>query len=243
MRHWVRHTGGPKVLEAFAEALELPPRGAAATLGLAGEGGQPLVARRCCSCFGDTLESGGREAGRPGAAARHGPGLLLRAGAAAMVTPSEALYLAFLGAARRWSAAGRARALTPQRAARLCAGRRRSGPRAFPRDGATPRALPGGLRRRSAAAASALPRRAGLARARRSARRAGPALLGHRRAGRPWNTRVIVVPGAAAGHARAVPLGAPPQLRRGGPGDRLRAADSRRLDHGASSSASPTPPC
>ena len=25
MKHWVAHTGGPKVLEAFEQALELPP--------------------------------------------------------------------------------------------------------------------------------------------------------------------------------------------------------------------------
>ncbi len=95
--HWVAHTGGPKVLEAFASALELPRETLERSWRSLAGGRQPLVglgalrARRAAR-----VERGAR--GRPRPADGDGPGLLRRAGAAPMVTTSLALYTAFVAA-------------------------------------------------------------------------------------------------------------------------------------------------
>ncbi len=82
---WISHPGGPKVLEAMAEALELPEGGARRHLAEPPGGRQPLLD------LGPPgpprhprLPPPARRQLRPDL--RHGPRLLLRAGAAAVVS-------------------------------------------------------------------------------------------------------------------------------------------------------------
>src|SRR5229473_960729 len=148
------------------------PRGAAAHLGLAAGGGEPLQRVRALRPAGLARLRGGAP-GRPGPPHRDGTRLLLRAGAAAMVT-SRALYLGFLlllAAERLFEVA-----LSRRNAARaLARGGRESGQAHFPVMVALHTAF-------LAAFAAALGAQA--------LRYWAVASLGDR-----WNVRVIVVPG------------------------------------------------
>ena len=79
---WVCHPGGPKVIEAMQATLGLPAQAVAAHLGLAGPDRQPVVGVGAARPRGHPA----RPAAAPGLhghADGDGPGLLLRAGAAA----------------------------------------------------------------------------------------------------------------------------------------------------------------
>ena len=107
-RHWVCHSGGPKVLEAFEAASSSRGR-ASAYLGLARRARQPLQ-RLGAVRDGATARRGAGPSPGVRDAAGDGAGLLLRVGPAAMV--SVKLYLGFLGAAGA-GAPGGARAECP----------------------------------------------------------------------------------------------------------------------------------
>ena len=83
-RHWIAHTGGPKVLEAFEDALELPDGALARTWKSLRGGGQPLVGLGALRARRPPRRGRGR-ARRLGLLMAMGPGLLRRAGAAPVV--------------------------------------------------------------------------------------------------------------------------------------------------------------
>ena len=109
---WVAHPGGPKVLDAMTRTLGLPPERTGPHLAVAGAGGQPVVGL------------GAARARRPGwpnlgtgcdvrRDARDGTGLLLRAGAAPVVSATGSSRRP--GRARRRGAGRRARREHPAR--------------------------------------------------------------------------------------------------------------------------------
>lgn len=82
VRHWVAHTGGPKVLSAFGEALALPEEALARSRRSLSEVGN-LSSASVLFVLGDLLESGEARQGDHGLLAAMGPGfgaelLLLR---------------------------------------------------------------------------------------------------------------------------------------------------------------------
>jgi alkylresorcinol/alkylpyrone synthase len=82
VRHWVAHTGGPKVLEAFRRALDLPDAAVARSWRSLRDVGN-LSSASVLFVLGDLLESGEARPGDLGILAAMGPGfsaelLLLR---------------------------------------------------------------------------------------------------------------------------------------------------------------------
>ena len=73
IRHWVAHTGGPKVLEAFGEALELPAGALDRSWRSLEEVGN-LSSASVLFVLGDLLESGEARPGDLGLLAAMGPG-------------------------------------------------------------------------------------------------------------------------------------------------------------------------
>jgi alkylresorcinol/alkylpyrone synthase len=73
VRHWIAHTGGPKVLEAFGEALELPPGALDRSWRSLEEVGN-LSSASVLFVLGDLLESGEARPGDLGLLAAMGPG-------------------------------------------------------------------------------------------------------------------------------------------------------------------------
>ncbi len=73
IRHWIAHTGGPKVLEAFGEALELPDGALERSWRSLEEVGN-LSSASVLFVLGDLLESGEARAGDLGLLAAMGPG-------------------------------------------------------------------------------------------------------------------------------------------------------------------------
>ena len=73
MRHWICHTGGPKVLEAFEEALELPPDALARTWRSLREVGN-LSSASVLFVLADLLASGDPRPGDKGLLLAMGPG-------------------------------------------------------------------------------------------------------------------------------------------------------------------------
>lgn len=73
VRHWVAHTGGPKVLEAFRRALDLPPAAVERSWRSLREVGN-LSSASVLFVLGDLLESGEPRAGDLGLLAAMGPG-------------------------------------------------------------------------------------------------------------------------------------------------------------------------
>ena len=94
IRHWIAHTGGPKVLQAFESALELPPEALRRSWDSLRKTGN-LSSASVLFVLGRSPGLGRRPAGRPRTADGDGAGLLRRAGAAPMVTSVQA-YLALL---------------------------------------------------------------------------------------------------------------------------------------------------
>ena len=206
---WVCHPGGPKVLEALQaalgaarEALALTWESLAAVGNLSSASVLHVLRTRCAT--------------RPPAPGSHGvllamgPGLLLRARAPACAGDGTGRDQP-RRVHRRWSLARRRRAArraasspsaTPRGPARAAASRPGRGH--YPvmvvlHTGLLVGALVEVWLRRPA-----VPAVARLADARCVVAAAGAALVVHRaRSGRRWNTRVIVVPGPAAGHRRA----------------------------------------
>ena len=82
---WVAHPGGPKVLEAMARALDLPASALRRTWASLARVGN-LSSSSVLHVLADTLADPPPAARRAGGAAGDGPGLLLRAGPAAVVT-------------------------------------------------------------------------------------------------------------------------------------------------------------
>jgi len=82
VRHWVAHTGGPKVIEAFRRALDLPPEALARSWASLREVGN-LSSASVLFVLGDFLEAPEPRPGDLGLLAAMGPGfsaelLLLR---------------------------------------------------------------------------------------------------------------------------------------------------------------------
>jgi alkylresorcinol/alkylpyrone synthase len=73
VRHWIAHTGGPKVLQAFEEALELPPDALARSWRSLEEVGN-LSSASVLFVLGDLLRSGSPRAGELGLLLAMGPG-------------------------------------------------------------------------------------------------------------------------------------------------------------------------
>ena len=71
--HWIAHTGGPKVLQAFEEALELPPNALARSWSSLKEVGN-LSSASVLHVLGALLESGEPKAGQWGLMMAMGPG-------------------------------------------------------------------------------------------------------------------------------------------------------------------------
>ena len=78
---WVSHPGGPKVIEAIQDVLDLPPDALALHLGIAGRGRQPVLVVGVARAAARRSPPGRRPA-RPALLMAMGPGLLLRARAA-----------------------------------------------------------------------------------------------------------------------------------------------------------------
>ncbi|WP_224244684.1 type III polyketide synthase [Hyalangium gracile] len=73
IRHWVAHTGGPKVLQAFEESLELPRQALARSWASLNEVGN-LSSASVLFVMGETLESGEPRPGDWGVMMAMGPG-------------------------------------------------------------------------------------------------------------------------------------------------------------------------
>lgn len=73
IRHWVAHTGGPKVLEAFEEALELAPSALERSWASLREVGN-LSSASVLFVLGETLESVRAQPGEWGVMMAMGPG-------------------------------------------------------------------------------------------------------------------------------------------------------------------------
>jgi alkylresorcinol/alkylpyrone synthase len=73
VRHWVAHTGGPKVLQAIEAALELPEGGLTCSWASLKEVGN-LSSASVLFVLGDTLESGQARPGDWGVMMAMGPG-------------------------------------------------------------------------------------------------------------------------------------------------------------------------
>jgi alkylresorcinol/alkylpyrone synthase len=73
VRHWVAHTGGPKVLEAFQAALDLPP-GALDLSWRSLEDVGNLSSASVLFVLGDLLDSGAARPGDLGLLVAMGPG-------------------------------------------------------------------------------------------------------------------------------------------------------------------------
>jgi alkylresorcinol/alkylpyrone synthase len=73
VRHWIAHTGGPKVLEAFRRGLALPPEAIARSVRSLREVGN-LSSASVLFVLGDLLESGDPRPGDVGLLAAMGPG-------------------------------------------------------------------------------------------------------------------------------------------------------------------------
>jgi alkylresorcinol/alkylpyrone synthase len=73
IRHWVAHTGGPKVLKAFEESLELPPVALARSWASLKEAGN-LSSASVLFVLGETLESQEPQPGDWGLMLAMGPG-------------------------------------------------------------------------------------------------------------------------------------------------------------------------
>ncbi len=103
---WVAHPGGPKVLDAMERTLDLRRTAPATAPGRRWPGSATCRRPRCCTCSPTPSPTSRRRPGSPGVLLAMGPGLLLRAGAAAVVS-SDALYVGLVAGGRR-RAAGRA---------------------------------------------------------------------------------------------------------------------------------------
>ncbi len=73
VRHWVAHTGGPKVLEAFRRGLDLPEEAIARSWRSLREVGN-LSSASVLFVLGDLLDSGEAREGDVGLLAAMGPG-------------------------------------------------------------------------------------------------------------------------------------------------------------------------
>nr|AYM52949.1 naringenin-chalcone synthase [Jahnella sp. MSr9139] len=73
IRHWVAHTGGPKVLSAMEEALELPPQALARSWASLREVGN-LSSASVLFVLGETMDAGAAEPGDWGVMMAMGPG-------------------------------------------------------------------------------------------------------------------------------------------------------------------------
>jgi alkylresorcinol/alkylpyrone synthase len=73
IRHWIAHTGGPRVLEAFRSALDLPPEAIARSWRSLEEVGN-LSSASVLFVLGDLLDSGEAQEGDLGLLAAMGPG-------------------------------------------------------------------------------------------------------------------------------------------------------------------------
>ncbi|HEX9243304.1 MAG TPA: 3-oxoacyl-[acyl-carrier-protein] synthase III C-terminal domain-containing protein [Anaeromyxobacter sp.] len=73
IRHWVAHTGGPKVIEAFRRALDLPPEALARSWRSLGEVGN-LSSASVLFVLGDFLDAKDARPGELGLLAAMGPG-------------------------------------------------------------------------------------------------------------------------------------------------------------------------
>jgi alkylresorcinol/alkylpyrone synthase len=73
VRHWIAHTGGPKVLEAIAEALQLPPGALDRSWRSLRDVGN-LSSASVLFVLGDHLEAGEARSGDHGVVAAMGPG-------------------------------------------------------------------------------------------------------------------------------------------------------------------------
>ena len=216
-RTWVCPPGRPQGAGGVRGALELDARALELTWASLREVGN-LSSASVLLVLGDTLRDRRRQPGATGLLLAMGPGSArswcCSSGERAAWLPRTACSSWSRWSA--WSAWSSWRCRRAQRAAGCCArGGREVGAR---------RTIPYGraARRRSWSACVARGRGCcsrpfvpalGLGdRCAAGSRRPGAALLVLRTLGDRWNTRVIVVPGAAAGHRRPVPLAAPPEL-------------------------------
>ena len=225
IKHWVAHTGGPKVLEAFEDALELP-RDALQRSWDSLRRWATSPPPRCSSCWRTLLEAGEARPGDRGLLLAMGPGSApswcCSNGSARTSSSSRS------SAPSASSSCGSRGAMPASRFARGGSGERRA---PLPRHGRGARALlrsPARPRCCSCAVPSPAladsPRRAGVA-------CAGTALVGDRHARlaleRPGHRGARRGPGAPG----PLPVPAPSQLPGGGHRNALRAAGPRRLAH------------